>query len=270
MKSRTDSVPLRERLNAQLVMFIAGIAGIGIAGGIFETTFNNYLSDQFHLEATTRGVLEFPRELPGFLTALFAGLLCFLPETYIAAACAGIVGIGMIGLGLFGSQWMTMMTCMILWSIGVHLFMPIRSSIGMALAHKDKQGTRLGQLGGVGTAASLVGCSIVVVLLRFLKLDYRTTFITGGIIALLAAGGFAFMRLPDAHLQRKRFVWKRKYGIFYVLALLFGARKQLFITFGPWVLIKIFHQPAYIFAQLCIAVLMFIFSSMVRTDRVAG
>jgi hypothetical protein len=59
--------------------------------------------------------------------------------------------------------------------------------------------------------------------------------------------------MPNAHLQRPRFIWRNEYGLFYLLALLFGARKQIFITFGPWVLIRIFHQPVWIFAQLWIA-----------------
>ena len=61
------------------------------------------------------------------------------------------------------------------------------------------------------------------------------------------------MRLPNAHLQRPKFVWRGRYWLYYALAFLFGARKQVFITFGPWVLIRIFHQPAWIFAQLWIA-----------------
>jgi hypothetical protein len=59
--------------------------------------------------------------------------------------------------------------------------------------------------------------------------------------------------MPGAHLDRPRFIWNRQYGLYYVLQLLFGARKQIFITFGPWVLVRIFHQPVWIFAQLWIA-----------------
>jgi MFS family permease len=70
---------------------------------------------------------------------------------------------------------------------------------------------------------------------------------------MLASVFFFRMRMPNAHLQRPRFVWRREYWLYYVLALLFGARKQVFITFGPWVLVRIFHQPVWIFAQLWIA-----------------
>ena len=47
----------------------------GVAIGISMSVFNNFLNDTFLLEPDDRGWLEFPRELPGFLTAATAGLL---------------------------------------------------------------------------------------------------------------------------------------------------------------------------------------------------
>jgi MFS family permease len=242
-----------QQLNPQLRLFLAGIMLVGVAGGIFETTFNNFLNDTFNISANARGYLEFPRELPGFLTALFAGMLFFLPETMIAAFCAFAIGLGMIGIAIWGESWMWMITFMIVWSSGMHLMMPIRSSVTMCLADSSQKGRRLGQVAGAGVAATLVGCVIVWVGMKYLNSDYSQTFVVGGISAILGGAVFAFMRLPGAHLRRPSFVWNRKYWLFYVLAMLFGARKQIFITFGPWVLVKIFHQPAYIIAQLWIA-----------------
>jgi len=237
-------------MNPQLRLFLVGIMLLGVAGGIFETTFNNFLNDTFDITADSRGFLEFPRELPGFLTALFAGMLFFLPETMIAAFCAFAIGVGMIGIAVWGQSWMWMMTFMIVWSSGIHLMMPIRSSVTMHLADASKKGRRLGQVAGAGVAATLVGCGIVWVGMKYLDAGYSLTFIIGGVCAIVAGGVFAIMRLPEAHLKRPSFVWNSRYWLFYVLALLFGARKQIFITFGPWVLVRVFDQPAYIIAQL--------------------
>lgn len=226
---------------------------MGVAGGIFETTFNNFLSDTFDIEADARGFLEFPRELPGFLTALFAGLLFFLPETMIGAAAAVCVGAGMIGIAVWGASWHTMLAFMILWSAGTHLLMPVRSSVGILLADEKRQGRRLGQVAGAGIGATLLGCGVVWIGTKHLQASHATIFMIGGVAALAAGGIYALMRLPDAHLKRSRFVWDRRYWLFYVLALLFGARKQVFITFAPWVLVRIFQQPAYVIAQLWMA-----------------
>lgn len=237
----------------QLRLFLIGIACLGIAGGIFETTFNNYVSDVHDISADARGFLEFPRELPGFLTAVMAGMLFFLPETMIAAVCAIAVGIGMIGLALWGGQWWLMLGFMILWSCGAHLSMPVRSSLSMLLASDARKGRRLGQVSGTALAAMLFGCACVWIALQYLEAGYTGVLLIGGVAALAASIAFFAMRMPNAHLKRPRFVWHRRYWLFYVLALLFGARKQIFVTFGPWVLIRVFDQEAYVIAKLWIA-----------------
>ncbi|MBI2438103.1 MAG: MFS transporter [Lentisphaerae bacterium] len=250
MSSPSSFLERAQRLNPQLKLFLAGIALLSITGGIGESTFNNFLSDTFNLSARSRGFLEFPRELPGLLTALFAGALFFLSETRLAAFAALCVGVGMLGLALWGTSWTMMLIFMIVWSIGIHLLIALRSSIGMALAHPEHKGRRLGQIQGVGIAASIVGCALVWLLMKYLEAGYRTMFIIGGVLALAAAFVLLAMGMPNASGQRSKFVFRPQYWLFYLQALLFGARKQIFITFGPWVLIKIFNQPAYIFAQL--------------------
>ena len=81
----------RERVAAadpQLLVFLAGVLFLMAASGIYETTFNNFLNDTFHITAGQRGRLEFPRELPGFLVAATAGALFFLPEVRVASVAA--------------------------------------------------------------------------------------------------------------------------------------------------------------------------------------
>jgi hypothetical protein len=205
------------------------------------------------MSADTRGFLEFPRELPGFLTALFAGLLFFAPEAWIGALSALAIGGGMFGLAFLGESWYPMLFSMTMWSIGAHLIMPIRSSLGMSLAKEGQKGKRLGQIQGVGIASSIIGCLVVWFFMKYAESDYSLVFIIGGTVATAAAIFFFLIKMPNAHLDRPKFVWNRKYWLYYVLQLLFGARKQIFITFGPWVLVRIFNQPVWIFAQLWIA-----------------
>jgi MFS family permease len=239
-------------LSPNLKLFLIGMALMGIATGLFDTTFNNFLSDTFDITAKTRGYLEFPRELPGFLCALFAGVLFFLPETRIASGAAMCVGLSMFGMAVFGGTWSAMIVMMILWSLGAHLTMPVRSAIGMSLAHENQKGKRLGQIKSISTAAMIIGCLIVWISMKYMSANYRVIFIIAGITATAAAVVLYFMRLPEAHLQRPKYVFKKEYWLYYTLEFLYGARKQIFITFGPWVLVRIFNQPAYVFAQLFI------------------
>jgi MFS family permease len=52
--------------------------------------------------------------------------------------------------------------------------------------------------------------------------------------------------------KRRKLVVKRRYSLYYILCALFGARKQVFITFAPWVLVTIYGEPASTFAKLWI------------------
>ena len=225
---------------------------LGICGAMFETTFNNYLSDIFDMSTQERCALEVPRELPGFLTAAIVGCLVFLPEALVGALCALTLGLGMVGLAFCGANRTVMLLLVLVWSTGMHAMMPVCSSISMDLADERKKGKRLGQIAGLRFAAALIGAATVWIVIEHLSLSYRTIHVVGGVCSIAAAVCFLFIRLPDAHLKRPRFVMRRKYWLYYVLALLFGARKQVFITFAPWVLVRIFNQGPAIFAKLWI------------------
>lgn len=245
-----DSSSSRSR---NLLFFILGMFMVSMAGGMFETTFNNYVSDTFALTASARGWLEFPREMPGFLTAIMAGMLFFLPETRIATASAAAIGVGTLGLAAMGGEWGWMLLWVTLWSAGAHLIMPVRASISMDLAEPNRKGRRMGQIAGFMTVAGIAGCTFVWLAMKHWNAGYRLIFTVGGLCALAGAVFFQQMRMPGSHIKRPKFLWDKRYWLYYTLAFLFGARKQIFITFGPWLLVKVFHQPAFIFAQLWIA-----------------
>lgn len=244
--------PGKELRQRQIVLLLGAVALLGVAGGVFDTTFNNFLSDTFSLTAAARGHLEFPRELPGFLTAILAGALFFLAETRMASLATLIVTAGMLGLALLGSDYTWMLVFMLLWSAGTHLLMPLQNAIGLGLAEEGKQASLLGQIGAYGTAAGILGCGFVWWATDSLHLPYEKMFYGGAVAAFAASIVFATMHIPAKRTKRKAFLFRRRYSLFYLLSILYGARKQVFITFGPWVLIRVFHQPASTFAKLAI------------------
>lgn len=246
----------RRRLSqapAGLPLFFLAMAFMAVASGIFDSVYNNYLDDTFHISATTRGQLEFPRELPGLLTAAMIGLFFFVADTGLGAMAAAAVALGMAGLALFGQQpwqWWPMVAATFVWSLGNHLIMPVRDSVALSLARNNQPGRRLGQLGAVATFATIGGFAVVYVGMRILDSNYAAIFAVGALSSGLAV--IAWLAVPRLSPQpkRRRVVFKRHYWLFYVLCLLFGARKQLFITFGPWVLVRVFRRRPYVFAQL--------------------
>ncbi len=215
-----------------------------VALGIHESIFNNYLSDTFGLGADARGWLEFPRELPGLLVVLVAGVLFALPVTRMGMVGAGVFAAGMAGLGLFGGTLGMMLVMMIVGSAGMHLVQPVVASIILALSDDHNRGRRMGQAGAVGTIGVVVGSGAVWLFFDAEHPAYMAGFLGAACMALLAGVFYAMMHMPNLHQPRAKLVFRRRFGLYYFLEFLFGARKQIFITFGPWVLIKVYGLPA--------------------------
>jgi len=246
----TRAAPGRD-LRRELTLFLVVASALGMTSGIFETTFNNYLSDTFRIGAEARGRLEFPREFPGFLVTAVGGALFFLTEVRLGIVAALGIAAGLGGLALVGDRYLLMMLFMVVWSSGAHLMMPVGNTVALSLAESSNRGSRLGQIGAVGMGATIIGSGIVWIGLQHAHLSYRAMFLIAMVGALVAASVVARMRpLPRRAGRRPKLVMKRRYSLFYILYALAGARKQIFITFGPWVLIKVFGEPAPTIAKL--------------------
>jgi len=250
--SSGESRPTRD-LRRELMIFLMAVGVLGLSGSIFETTFNNFLNDTFSITAEARGKLEFPRELPGFLVAAMGGMLFFLSEIRLGVLSAVGIALGIAGLALVGGSYPLMIAFMVIWSAGNHLLMPVNSTIALSLAPPDRRAARLGQIGAVGMGGSIVGAVVVWGGLQYLGASYSTTFTIAACGAVVVAGMISRMGpLPARAARRPKLVVKRKYLLFYLLNIFSGARKQIFITFGPWVLIKVFGEPAPTIAKLWI------------------
>jgi len=233
------------------VLFLLASAAIGISQSVDTSFFNNFLNDSYHLTITQRTFLEIPREFPGFAVVFVTGLLFAFGDVRTAAVANLLGGLGSLGLAFWSPEYLPMIGWLTVYSMGQHLFMPMSNSIGMNLASDGHMGRRLGQINAVNTAAFLVTSLATALLFRFIKIDYHLAF-------SLAAGAFflsavlILMMTPPHTGKRlgKRFVLRKEYTVFYGLNILYGARKQIFITFGPWVLIKVFGQGVATFAIL--------------------
>jgi predicted MFS family arabinose efflux permease len=250
--TEADQGPARD-IRRELVLFLVVVAALGMTGALFETTFNNFLSDTFEMGAESRGKLEFPRELPGFLVTLLGGTLFFLSEIRLGVVSMLGLALGLVGLAFLGTDYSLMIAAMVLWSAGNHLMMPVSNSIALSLAPPNKRAARMGQIGAVGMGATIIGAYVVWRGFQYWGISYRATFLIAACGAVAAAMVLSRMGpLPARSGQRPKLVLKRRYGLYYLLNVFSGARKQIFITFGPWVLIKVFGEPASTIAKLWI------------------
>jgi predicted MFS family arabinose efflux permease len=146
-----------------------------------------------------------------------------------------------------------MVVMMMIGSAGMHLLQPVQGAIALSIGDEGSRGRRMGLMGAVGTIGAVAGAGFVWLFFDRDAPQYQIGFLCAGAAAAIAAVAYWLMHLPEMHQPRLRLVVRKRFWLYYVLEFLFGARKQIFITFGFWVLIKVYDQPAPYIAGLLMA-----------------
>jgi len=225
------------------LFLIAGIF-LGIAQSVDGSTLTNYLKEHFGMMILQRSALEFPREIPGLLVFLVIGVLSFLGgDVRISVLANLLAAIGMFSLGIIPPQYAMVIFVIFIYSMGQHIFMPLSGSIGMSFAKPGEMGKVLGKLSSVGNMAVVFSSAALWALYKFAHISFSTAFTIGAVAFVISAILMSFIKPTQTVHIRKRYVFRKEYRLYYWLCMLYGARKQIFITFGPWVLVEVFKQP---------------------------
>ena len=217
--------------------------GIGI--GSFAAALNNYLSDIYHMNSMERGWLEFFRELPGLALVLLLALLHKISDWKVIRI-GTMISMAGAALLLIPANQIAVTAFIMIWSMGEHLVMPSRAAVAMQVAKPGCTGQSLGFLTSVmnfgHVAGSLLVAGIFFFGTRYFERSEAFLFnvLWGVIIVLMLASTISTFTkdAPNAPSKRPRLYFNRKFNKFYALELFYGARKQIFLTFAPFVLIK--------------------------------
>ncbi len=247
-------------------LFLAATIFVGLGTCVNSSIFNNYLKDVFNLDVARRTFLELPREMPGFLVSLMVASLAALGEVRIAMIANIAASLGMLALGWIPASFALMVTSTFVYSSGQHVYMPLSSAVGMSFAASGREGSALGRINATNTAAMLGGTLVLLGLLKLVKLSYAAAFTAGAAFYLAAACALLAMSPRRAPGKPRRLVLKKRYSRYYVLSLLYGARKQLFITFGPWMLVDLFRQGV----QTMTLISLIVSAAMIGAQALAG
>ncbi len=242
---------LKKVSKVQLIYFsIIALTALGL--GLSNNVMSNYFKDAYQVTAYQRGVIEFPRELPGVLVIfIIAGLASFSDiRIAIMAQLLSIVGIGV--LGFITPPFAIMLIFIFINSLGMHMFMPLQDSIGMALIGKENVGKKMGQYKGVATTFTMLSGILVFIGFRTgffsftskIKWIFFISAITFIIVFILL---FIIKRLIEEPIKSNKkinFVFRKEYKYYYILVVMWGVQKQIMLVYGPWVLIDILNKRA--------------------------
>ena len=232
-----------ERSGAGAFFFSILVWGVGV--GCFAAALNNYLSNVHNMNSVDRGWLEFFREMPGLALVFLLALLHKTSDWKILRIGTLVSMIG-AALLLIPSGKAAVIGFIMIWSLGEHLVMPIRQGIAMQVARPGFAGQSLGFLTGIMNFGAVTGSLLVAVIFyagtRYFQLTEHFLFnVLWGLIIflMLASTASTFTKdAPNHPSKRPRLYFNRKFGRFYALELFYGARKQIFMTFAPYVLIR--------------------------------
>ncbi len=239
----TDKSP---RIRKVMVLLLAAIFLAQLGHGIWDLLFSNYLRDVQGLDAGQRGFLELPRELPGILCFVVICALFFLDEIKLTILACILAAIGAFGFMQLEADCglLTLSLWIITASLGAHILIGTIDSIVMHTARPENRSLRLGQMRALGTAATLTGALYIGIKWKFND-NFSVDYAVMGIMMLLAAALLCCVRgtkFPARRSWKESFIIRREYGVYYGLEILHGIRKQLYLTFGYWLMVSTLGQ----------------------------
>jgi len=238
----------------ELKIYFAIIALTAMAIGFSNDVISNYFKDAYNTSAYQRGLIEFPREIPGVLCIFLIAGLSFLKDIKLAILAQTLSILGIAVLGLFTPSFSVMLIFIFINSMGMHLFMPLQDSIGISLTEPKNIGRLMGQFKGVKTAFQMLAA--ILVLIGF-KMGYFSFIKPVKSIFLISAGFLIlvlmFLIVLNKYLSNNQyakqnnkkklnFVFRKEYKYYYILVIMFGVQKQIMMVYGPWVLIDLLNK----------------------------
>jgi predicted MFS family arabinose efflux permease len=229
---------------------------LGFAG--WNALLHNYTIEMAGFGWFEAGLTQTVREIPGFLafTAIF--WLLILREQAMAYISLVILGIGVALTGANPTLTGILFTTFIM-SVGFHYFETINTSLQLQLLPKAQAPQLIGRIVSAGAMAQFIAYGGLAIAWwagwrNYLQL-YMLLGLACAILTLVAY--FYFGRFEGSVPQRKSLVVRKRYWLYYALTFMSGARRQLFMAFGGFLLVKKF---GYSVADM--AILMLVTSSM--------
>ncbi len=226
--------------NKDFKLLALATCGVGIFFGVQLTLFNNFIVDQFGIEPHELGTLEALREVPGLLNVLMVALLIRRSLPVMGCVMLVIMGLGLMTYGGVTNVF-TLAAVSFFWSIGFHGWIPLGQSMALRFSPPGNKGKWLGQLRSVESIAWLTAIGACLLTLETLR--YQGLFFLAGATTVLGGLALLWATRQSRLKEEKGFVFKRRYSVYYALNFLQGFRKQMFITFAIFALVKVHGMP---------------------------
>ncbi|MCY3023833.1 MAG: MFS transporter [Planctomycetota bacterium] len=238
--SPLDAAALAAHRKRGLFFLGSACAAVGCAMAVQTGLNSNFVAQEMALSPEQQGWLEACRETCGITALAVLAVLTWLAEPLIGAGMLVLLGVG-VGSYAYVHDYAWLIAASLVWSQGLHVWMPLPNSMTLALAEPGRAGYRLGQMQAAGNVGSGVGLALALALSQ-MSVPIRPLYLVAGGAAILA--GAACLGIPrQMKVERPRLVFRWRYGLYYLLCFLEGWRKQICIAFAGYLLVKRYGTP---------------------------
>lgn len=224
-----------------------------IGFGLYKGVIDNYMAEVVHMNELDRGITEFFREVPGLLLVLILAILYRSSAEKMYKIGMVVMVLGMLLQTFVSPVKMLVILAVFIYSTGEHIQLGMKNTLSLEYSKEGRGGQALGFQNSIYQIGNLVGYIAVIGAFALVASTdlFKPTFFVAAMFMLLAM--FVSFRLRGKSVTDKtksRFYFRKKFSKYYMLEVFYGARKQVFFTFGPYVLILFYGADAGVISLL--------------------
>ena len=241
-----DDVPFKPYLTALFTF--------GMAYGLYKGILDNYLAEVVAMGEFDRGIAEFFREIPGLLLVGVLAIMYRFSAEKIFRIGAVVMLAGMVMLSAVPASRVIVTIAICIYSLGEHIQLGMRNTLGVQYAKPGKSGLSMGKQTSLYDLGTLLGFAVITVAFLILPSGgtmFRLFFAVSS--AIIVVGVTASTRMGSGSrndADKRRFYFRKKFTKYYLLEVTYGARKQVFFTFGPYLLVLHYGAGASVMSLL--------------------
>ena len=224
----------------EALLILMAIA-LPLAFSVWSALLNNFVVEIIRFDGLDIGLLHTIREIPGFLAVGVISILLFFQEQTLA-----LLMLCVLGLATAVTAWFpflsVILTITLLSSIGFHFFETVNQSLQLQWFSKKEAPRKLGKLMAIGSAATLIAYTFLVLGWDKLNLSFNSAYMIAGFscFSLAVLGYLIFPNFEAPTPQTKKMVLRKRYWLYYLLQFMSGARRQIFVVFAGFMMVERF------------------------------
>lgn len=247
---KTDTI-FKEGSRYKALFLSLLLSAIGF--GLYKGVLDNYMAEVVRMNELDRGITEFFREVPGLLLVLILAIFYRSSAEKMYKIGMVIMSIGMIMQACISPAKVLVILAIFIYSTGEHIQLGMKNTLSLEYSKEGHGGLALGYQNSIYQIGNLLGYIAVIAafaVVASVQLFKPVFMVAAAFMALAMIVSFQLTGKSITDKTKSRFYFRKKFNKYYMLEVFYGARKQVFLTFGPYVLILFYGADAGVISLL--------------------